>query len=133
MILVRFSDQADTALLDILTYIAEDDPVAAIGLIEDLQQRVVSTLGQFPEAGAKWNEGLRVLTIRRYTFIYRHDAARSEVVVLDVFFTGYGLAVRGGDVGCTHPTFALVEFSYPSFPSISLKSDFTTTSAKPII
>lgn len=88
MILVRFSEQADRSLLDILTYIAEDDPVSAIDLIEDLQQRVVSTLGQFPEAGAKWKEGRRVLTIRRYAFVYRHDAVRGEVVVLDVFGQG---------------------------------------------
>lgn len=88
MIPVRFSDQTDRALLEILTHIAEDDPVAAMGLIEDLQRRVVQTLGQFPESGPRTAGGQRVLVVRGYAFLYRHDAGQGEVVVLDVFGPG---------------------------------------------
>ena len=88
MVPVRFSDQTDRALLETLAHIAQDDPVAAMGLIEDLQRRVVQTLGQFPEAGVRWRAGRRVWTVRRYALVYQHDAAKGEVVVLDVFGPG---------------------------------------------
>jgi hypothetical protein len=42
----------------------------------------------FPDAGVVWQGERRSLTIRRYTFIYRHDAAKGEVVVLDVHGPG---------------------------------------------
>ena len=85
---VRISDEADRALLEALTHIAQDNPVAAVNLIADLQERVVGTLSLFPEAGEKWHDGQRFLTIRRYAFVYRHDVATGEVVVLDVFGPG---------------------------------------------
>ena len=85
---VRISDEADRALLEALTYIARDNPVAAVNLIADLQEHVVGTLSLFPEAGAKWHDGQRFLMIRRYAFVYRHDVAKREVVVLDVFGPG---------------------------------------------
>ena len=88
MVPVRFSDQTDRALLETLAHIAQDDPVAAMGLIEDLQRRAVETLGTFPDAGVRWHGGRRVLTVKRYALVYHHDAAKGEVVVLDVFGPG---------------------------------------------
>ena len=88
MVAVRISDQADRALLDALIYIYQDNPVAAFDLIADLQKRIVQTLEVFPEAGARWRGDQRFLTIRHYTFVYRHDAVREEVLVLDVFGPG---------------------------------------------
>lgn len=77
MIPIRFADQTDRALFETLTHIAQDDPVAAMGLIEDLQRRVIQTLGQFPDAGMRTAGGQRFLTIRGYAFLYRNDVARS--------------------------------------------------------
>jgi plasmid stabilization system protein ParE len=57
-------------------------------LVADLKRRVNDTLSLFPESGAKAQDGWRLLTIRRYTYVYRHDAAKGEVVVLDVFGPG---------------------------------------------
>ena len=88
MVAVQISDQADRALLEALVYIYQDNPVAAVDLIADLQKRIVQTLGLFPEAGTKWHGDQRLLTIRGYTFVYRHDAARGEVLVLDMFGPG---------------------------------------------
>ena len=88
MVVVRISVEADRARLDALNYISQDNPAAAVNLIIDLQKRVVQTLSVFPDAGVKWDGERRLLTIRRYTFIYRHDAAKGEVVVLDVFGPG---------------------------------------------
>ena len=41
MVAVRISDQADRALLEALIYIYQDNPVAAVDLIADLQKRIV--------------------------------------------------------------------------------------------
>ena len=85
---VQISDQADRALLDALVYIYQDRPEAAVDLIADLQKRIVQTLGTFPEAGARWQGDQRMLTIRGYTFVYRFDAVKGEVLVLDVYGPG---------------------------------------------
>ena len=85
---VRISAKADRALIEALRFISQDNPVAAVDLIADLQERVVQTLSTFPEAGVKWQDERRALTIRRYTFLYRYDAARDEVVVMNVYGPG---------------------------------------------
>jgi plasmid stabilization system protein ParE len=85
---VRISAKADRALMDALRHIAQDRPVAAVDLIIDLQERLVQTLSTFPEAGAKCQDDLRAVTIRRYVFVYRFDAVRDEVVVMNVYGPG---------------------------------------------
>jgi plasmid stabilization system protein ParE len=75
-------------MMDALGYIAQDNPAAAVNLIIDLQKRVAQVLGTFPEAGVKWYGELRVLTIRRYAFVYQYDTGSEEVMVLDVFGPG---------------------------------------------
>ena len=85
---VRIAAKADRALLEALRYISQDNPGAALALIIDLQERAVQTLSTFPEAGVKWQDERRALTIRRYAFIYRYDAAKGEVVVMNVFGPG---------------------------------------------
>lgn len=85
---VRTSAKADRALLEALTYIARDNPSAAVNLIADLQKRVVQTLGTSPEAGVKSHDDRRALSIRRYVFACRYDAERDEVVVMNVFGPG---------------------------------------------
>lgn len=85
---VRISARADRALSEVLHYIAQDNPVAAINLIADLQDRLVRTLSAFPKAGVKWHDDRRVMTIRRYASIYRYDAVKDEVVVMNVFGPG---------------------------------------------
>ena len=85
---VRISVKADRALRETLIHIAQDNPTAGVNLIAELRKRDVGTLSVFPEAGTKWGEGKRFLTIRRYAFVYRFDPARDEVMVLDVFGPG---------------------------------------------
>ena len=88
MIRVVYSDRAKAGLREILLYIGERDPNAALRLLDDLERRLDEVLTRFPEAGPRTAGGERVLTIRRYPFVYRHDAAKGEVVVLDVFGPG---------------------------------------------
>ncbi|MGQ0565288.1 MAG: type II toxin-antitoxin system RelE/ParE family toxin [Gemmobacter sp.] len=85
---VRISVKVDRLLRETLFHIAQDNPTAAVNLIAELRQRVVGTLSVFPEAGTKWGERKRFLTIRRYTFVYGFDPAKDEVMVLDVFGPG---------------------------------------------
>jgi plasmid stabilization system protein ParE len=85
---VRISAKADRALRETFFHIARDNPSAAVNLIAELRKRVVGTLSVFPEAGAKWGERKRFLTIRGYAFVYRFDPAKDEVMVLDVFGPG---------------------------------------------
>jgi plasmid stabilization system protein ParE len=85
---VIYSDRAKAALWEILLFIGERDPNAALRLLDDLERRLDEVLTQFPEAGPRTAGGERVLAIRRYPFVYRHDAAKGEVVVLEVFGPG---------------------------------------------
>lgn len=88
MVAVRFSIPVDEALLEILGHISRDNPAAALDLVEDLQRRIVETLSQFPDSGATFRNGRRFLTIRRYTFVYRHYPEKDEVWVMEVFGPG---------------------------------------------
>lgn len=88
MVAVRFSTQVDGSLLETLGYIARDNPLAAFDLIEDLYRRIADTLGQFPDSGTQLRDGRRFLTIRHYTFVYRHYPAKGEVWVMEVFGPG---------------------------------------------
>jgi plasmid stabilization system protein ParE len=72
----------------ILGFIAQDDPAAALRLIEDLRHRVSQTLSIFPEAGAKLETGQRQFTVRRHAFVYQYDSGTDTVTVLDVFGPG---------------------------------------------
>ena len=53
-----------------------------------MQRRLDLVLTKFPEAGATAVGGQRFLAIRRHSVLYRHDAGKGEVVVLDVFGPG---------------------------------------------
>jgi plasmid stabilization system protein ParE len=72
-----------TTLLDILDHIAADSPQAALAFIDALEARLVTTLRTFPEAGPVYGGDLRFQMIRGYAFIYRYDAKRETVFVLD--------------------------------------------------
>ena len=85
---VIFTSKARRALISIAVYIAQDDEAAAYRLVTELEKRVNEMLSLFPDAGARTQAGQRQFAVQRFTFIYRHDAAKGEVVVLDVFGPG---------------------------------------------
>ena len=88
MATVVFTRFARQALVSIGLYIAQTDEEAAFRFVADLERRVTETLGTFPEGGARVQAGLRSLTIRRYTAVYRYDAGTDVVFVLDIVGTG---------------------------------------------
>ena len=59
-----------------------------MALIDDLHQRTTAMLTQFPDAGARYHGDMRFVTARKYSLIYRHDAAARVVFVLDVVGPG---------------------------------------------
>ena len=85
---VIFTAGARLALIHIAELIAQDNEEAAFRLVADLEKRVRDTLSLFPEAGAKAQAGRRFLTIRRYTTVYRYDAATNTVFVVDIHGPG---------------------------------------------
>jgi len=85
---VVFADSARRALIEILDFIALDKPQAALDFIDEVEGRVVGMLAQFPEAGARYQDDKRFVTVRGYSVVYRHDAAAGVVQVLDVFGAG---------------------------------------------
>ena len=85
---VIFTTKARQALLDIAGHIALDNEAAAFRLVADLEKRVADTLSLFPEAGPKTEGGQRVLTVRQHSVVYRFDAVKGEVLVLDIFGPG---------------------------------------------
>lgn len=88
MTTVIFTAGARRALIRIAVLIAQDNEDAAFRLVADLEKRVRETLSLFPEAGAKAQMGRRFITIRRYTTLYRYDAAANTVFVVDIYGVG---------------------------------------------
>ena len=87
-ITVDYTVGAERRLFDILEFIAQDDEMAGLRFVAELERRVTGVLGLFPEAGARMEGGQRVLTIRGHSVVYRFDAENGVVMVLDVFGPG---------------------------------------------
>ena len=85
---VIFTSKARRALISIAVYIAQDDEAAAYRLVTELEKRVNEMLSLFPDAGARTQAGQRQFAVRRHMFVYRYDAAKQEVVVMNVFGPG---------------------------------------------
>ena len=88
LIRVVYSERARRSLLEIGLFIAGRNPDAALRLVTGIQQRLNDVLTVFPEAGPRVGDGKRFMTVRHHTVLYRFDAAKGEVVVLDVFGPG---------------------------------------------
>ena len=85
---IVYSERARRSLQEVALFIAERDPSAALRLVEDIARRLESVLGVFPEAGVRLEDGVRFLGMHRHSAVYRFDASRREVMVLDVIGPG---------------------------------------------
>ena len=85
---IVYSENARRALREIALFVAERDPSAALRLVDGVERGLEGVLGVFPEAGVRLEDGLRFLTVRKHSVLYRFDAKADEVVVLDVFGPG---------------------------------------------
>jgi toxin ParE1/3/4 len=80
-----FSPAAEADLEDIALYIAADDPVRALGFVEELEA-ACAILAEHPRAGMARPEvgaGLRSKPYRRYVIYYRvaEEAVRIERIL----------------------------------------------------
>jgi len=84
---VRWSSGALDRLTSILDYIAEDNPSAALGVVDRISVRVAG-LGATPEIGSLYLRsgvgGLRQLLVRPYRIVYLVDEGRQVVHVVSV-------------------------------------------------
>ena len=87
---VAFADTAEEGLLDIVDYIASDNPVRAVSFIEELTSSLRKTLSIFPYSGKvakdlEIDQEIRVWPYGRYNSYYRVVADKQRVEVLFVF------------------------------------------------
>jgi plasmid stabilization system protein ParE len=85
---VIISPTADADLLEILDYIAPQNPECALSFLHDIQERASRTLATLPDGGAPYKGSLRYLTISGYVFVYEHVKAVNEVHILSVHGRG---------------------------------------------
>ena len=85
---IVYSETARRSLREITLFIAGRDAVAALRLVDEIAGRLETVLGLFPEAVVRLDDEIRFLIVRRYSVVYRFEAAKGEVVVLDVFGPG---------------------------------------------
>ena len=91
---VVWTEQAWSCLAEIETFIARDDPVAALRLVDKLVDRT-EALARYPNRGRKLPEiptsGLRELVVGKYRIVYRRGSRAIEVVTV---FEGHRLLRR---------------------------------------
>ncbi len=84
---VSWTARALNRLRSILDYIAEDNPDAALGMVDRISERV-SNLGQTPEQGSLYQgsalEGLRQIYVRPYRVVYLVDHAGERIRVMAI-------------------------------------------------
>jgi len=82
------SPSANDELLEILTFIARNNPQKALEFIETLEQQIRKTLTTLPEAGKPHRNGTRYLTVMGRIIVYKYDKANDTVNILHYFGGG---------------------------------------------
>ena len=90
---VALSDTAEEGLLDIVDYIALDNPVRAVSFVEELTTSLRKTLSIFPYSGKvvddlEVGQEIRVWPHGNYNSYYRIVEGQQLVEVLFVFHAG---------------------------------------------
>ncbi len=78
-----WSEPAKKDLLNIIDYISEDNPIAAINLVEDIDRKV-NHLIDFPESGRKGrvNGTRELVALSNYIVVYRINSNAIHVLRL---------------------------------------------------
>ena len=78
---VQWSALARADLLDIVDYISDDNPVAALQVLDDINAKV-DHLAYFPKSGRSGRvEGTRELVVlANYVVVYREDAIATRIL-----------------------------------------------------
>lgn len=81
--IVVFSDPARADLLDILTYIAEDNVSAALNVVDDIEHFCSRVLPDNPMIGTAFDTSvpnIRMFPKQSYNIFYRPNAHQIEIV-----------------------------------------------------
>lgn len=78
---VIFTDVANQDFLEILDYIATDNPQNALRFIDKLQGRIKNTLSILPFSGVLYKEGIRLFTFDNYIVAYEPIKAKKQLAV----------------------------------------------------
>jgi toxin ParE1/3/4 len=85
---IRWTSEAEVWLKDIYNYIAQDNPSAAMKVIEEIYEKV-QILYQFPDIGYRYRseeEGeIRILLYGHYRIVYLRRKREELVDILGVF------------------------------------------------
>ena len=78
---IQWSALARADLLDIVDYISDDNPIAALEVLEDIQSKS-DQLSDFPKSGRLGRvEGTRELVVlANYIVIYREEALTTRIL-----------------------------------------------------
>ncbi len=84
---INWTFEAESWLKDIYDYIAQDNPITAVEVVNGLYDRA-QTLSQFPEIGYKYdsklNDNVRILLYGHYRIAYLIKPAK-DIDILGVF------------------------------------------------
>lgn len=81
---VIFGPEVDRAFLELIDYVDPSELPDVLAFIEEIETRLVKTLSTLPDGGTRFQGRVRMLTIRRYTFLYEYHPDAHEVHVLEV-------------------------------------------------
>ena len=85
---VVISPTAQRDLLDIIDFIAADNPARALSFVGELEQRARGQLATFPKGGRAYKNRLRFIVIERYVVVYDFDEAANLVAIHHVHGAG---------------------------------------------
>ena len=88
MTTVKSSESADQELLDMLDWIAQENPQNALNFIDRLQTETRNVLESFPEAGRAQGDGTRYIVVSGRVVVYEYRADVDEVLVLHYYEPG---------------------------------------------
>lgn len=85
---VLFAPAVDAALIELIDHVDVDRIPTVLDFLEQIQGRLVQTLGTFPEAGQIFQGEVRMFPVEGYVFLYEHQPSKNEVHVLDMIAPG---------------------------------------------
>lgn len=85
---IILAPEVDTAVLRLIDHMDASEIPDVLAFLEGVHQRMASTLSDFPESGARFQSGVRFLSLSGYTYLYEYLAEANEVHVLDLMMPG---------------------------------------------
>lgn len=85
---VNITGAAKSDLIEILDYIAADNPARAVSFVDELQRRTKSILERLPKSGRVYRDATRYIVVANYVVLYDIEDAKKTVNVLHIFAPG---------------------------------------------